>query len=178
MTDPRSSPPGAPLGPGTPPRSGVRPAVAEDAPGVAEAIGLLLGELGGEGPDAGELEEATRALIADPEAGIVLVYESGEEIVGVLAASWQQAIHVPGRYATIQDLWVLPAWRSRAIGHDLVEALCEQAGERGIGRIEVGLPKEDFARIEATESFYAANGFVHLGPRMRRLLDDGGPGRG
>jgi GNAT superfamily N-acetyltransferase len=172
MTDLGPSAPGAPSRPGTAPRSGVREAVAADAPAVAAAIGQLLAELGGEAPPEAELDAATRELIADPGVGTVLVYESGEEIVGVLAASWQHAIHVPGRYATIQDLWVLPAWRSRAIGHDLLDALCELAAERGVGRIEVGLPKEDFPRIGATEAFYRANGFSHLGPRMRRLLDE------
>lgn len=150
----------------------VRAAAAEDTPAVAEAIEQLLVELGGERPPTAELEAATRKLIADPAAGAVLVAKIGGEVIGVLAASWQHAIHVPGRYATIQDLWVLPAWRSKAIGHDLVEALCRVAGEQGVGRIEVGLPKETFERIGATEVFYRTNGFEHLGPRMRRLIDD------
>ena len=38
--------------------------------------------------------------------GALIVAEAGAEIVGVLSASWQRALHVPGRYATIQDLWV------------------------------------------------------------------------
>jgi GNAT superfamily N-acetyltransferase len=148
----------------------VREAAAEDAAAVAEAIEQLLVELGGERPPTAALEAAARTLIADPAAGAVLVAKVGGEVVGVLAASWQQAIHVPGRYATIQDLWVLPAWRSRAIGHDLVEALRRLARAQGIGRIEVGLPKETFERIGATEAFYRVNGFEHLGPRMRQLV--------
>jgi GNAT superfamily N-acetyltransferase len=172
MSEPSPSAPGALSRTGAAPHSGVRSAVAEDAPAVAEAVGLLLAELGGEGPGSAELQAASRELIDDPDGGAVLVYEAGDEIVGVLAASWQQAIHVPGRYATIQDLWVLPAWRSRAIGHDLIDALCDLARERGVDRLEVGLPQESFGRIGATESFYRANGFCHLGPRMRRLLDE------
>ncbi len=39
-----------------------------------------------------------------------------------------------------------------------------------MARIEVGLPRETFAAIGATEAFYRVNGFEHLGPRMRRLL--------
>ncbi len=88
----------------------------------------------------------------------------------MLAASWQHALHVPGRYGTVQDLWVDPAWRSRAIGRDLLEALFALAREQGIPRIEVGLPQDSFAAIEATRSFYLANGFAPLGPRMRWLL--------
>jgi GNAT superfamily N-acetyltransferase len=148
----------------------VRVAAVRDAPAVARAIEQLLVELGGERPSAAELEAAARELIADPDAGAVLVAVAGGEVVGVLAASWQQAIHVPGRYATIQDLWVLPAWRSKAIGSDLVEGLRRLAREQRVSRIEVGLPRESFERIGATEAFYRVNGFEHLGPRMRQLV--------
>ncbi len=150
----------------------VRLAGEADAAAAAAAIGGLLVELSGGGPAAGELEQATMELVRDGGLGALLVAEAGGEdgIVGVLAASWQHAIHVPGRYGTIQDLWVHPDWRSKAIGHDLIEAFCELAREVGAKRIEVGLPREDFERIAATEAFYRANGFEHLGPRMRRKL--------
>ena len=100
----------------------------------------------------------------------MLVAESEGTLVGVLAVSWQVAIHVPGSYALIQDLWVQRAWRSRAIGGALLEALVGLARERGLDRIEVGLPRDGFAAIAATERFYRANGFVALGQRMRMTL--------
>jgi branched-chain amino acid aminotransferase len=154
------------------PKCEVRAATEADAPAVAAAIGELLVELSGGGPPAEDLETATAELVRDQGMGALLVAEAGGEdgIVGVLAASWQHAVHVPGRYGTIQDLWVHPDWRSRAVGHELVEAFCEVARGEGAKRIEVGLPREDFARIGATTAFYRANGFEHLGPRMRRKL--------
>jgi branched-chain amino acid aminotransferase len=150
----------------------VRLAVEDDAPGVAAGLAQLLVELSGGGPPIAELERASRELARDRGMGALLVADGGGEdgIVGVLAASWQHAIHVPGRYGTIQDLWVHPDWRSRAIGHELMEAFCKLAREEGAARIEVGLPRESFERIGATEAFYRANGFEHLGPRMRRKL--------
>jgi GNAT superfamily N-acetyltransferase len=150
----------------------VREASGDDVPAVAAAVAELLVELSGGGPAMAELEQATRELAGDRGSGALLVAEAGGEggIVGVLAASWQHAIHVPGRYATIQDLWVDPKWRSRAVGSDLVDAFCELAREEGAARIEVGLPRESFARIAATEAFYRNNGFEQLGPRMRRRL--------
>lgn len=150
----------------------VREATAEDAAPVAVAVADLLVELSGGGPPLVELERAAADLARDREMGALLVAEAGGEdgVVGVLAASWQHAIHVPGRYGTIQDLWVHPRWRSRAIGRDLVDAFVEVARQMGASRIEVGLPRETFERIEATEAFYRANGFEHLGPRMRRKL--------
>jgi branched-chain amino acid aminotransferase len=155
-----------------PPR--VRAATSDDVAGIADGIERLLVELGGERPDRRELEEAARALVDDPSLGALLVAESDEGgIVGVCATSWQHAVHVPGRYGTLQDLWVDPEWRSQAVGRALLEALFARAREEGLPRIEVGLPQDSFAAIEATRSFYLANGFRPLGPRMRWLTENG-----
>jgi para-aminobenzoate synthetase len=152
----------------------VRAARSDDVAGIADGIERLLVELGGERPDRGELEAATRDLIEDPRLGSLIVAEvDAGRIVGVCATSWQHAVHVPGRYGTLQDLWVDPEWRSRAVGRTLLEALFEQARAEGLPRIEVGLPQDSFAAIDATRSFYLANGFRPLGPRMRWLTDGG-----
>lgn len=148
----------------------VRAATADDAPAVASAVEALLTELGGERPSSSDLQEAARRLAGDPSSGALLVAEDEGAIVGVLAASWQYAIHVPGRYGTIQDLWVHPEWRSRALGRELILALVRRAAEAGVPRLEVGLPQEGFAQLAATERFYRENDFTPLGPRMRRLL--------
>jgi len=137
---------------------------------VAAAVEALLIELGGERPSTGALQAGARTLAEDPRAGALLVAECEGTVVGVLAASWQYAIHVPGRYGTIQDLWVHPEWRSRALGRELILALVREAAELGVPRLEVGLPQETFAQLGATERFYRENGFTPLGPRMRRLL--------
>lgn len=149
----------------------VREAEAADVEAVASAVESLLLELVGRRPERSELETEVRALLDDSEGGSVLIAEADGDVVGVLSASWQRAIHVPGIYATIQDLWVDEAWRSRGVGAELVEAIASQARARGVSRLEVGLPRETFAAIASTESFYRRNGFEHLGPRMRRLLD-------
>ena len=154
-------------------QSTVREASADDVEGVATAVASLLTELGGRMPARAEMEAEVQALLDDPQGGSVLIAEADGEIVGVLTASWQRAIHVPGVYATVQDLWVDEAWRSRGVGAELVEAIASQARARGVSRLEVGLPRETFAAIASTESFYRRNGFEHLGPRMRRLLADG-----
>jgi GNAT superfamily N-acetyltransferase len=150
----------------------IREGSTGDVEGVAAAVASLLAELGGRAPSRAEMEAEVQALLDDPQGGSVLIAEADGEIVGVLTASWQRAIHVPGVYATIQDLWVDEGWRSRGVGAELVEAIASQARTRGVSRLEVGLPRETFAAIASTESFYKRSGFEHLGPRMRRLLAD------
>jgi GNAT superfamily N-acetyltransferase len=148
----------------------VRRAASEDVAGVVVAVQELLLELGATPPPASVLQDVACQLIDDRDAGVILVARVRSDVVGVLTASWQLAMHVPGRYALIQDLWVHRAWRSRAIGADLITALVDLAREQGVARIEVGLPRESFAGIDATARFYREQGFDTLGPRMRRVL--------
>jgi GNAT superfamily N-acetyltransferase len=155
-----------------PPAWEICPAQVADVEAVAGGVRELLVELGGTPPALREMIEAARALIEDPAAGVVLVAraQAGEELGGLLAASWQTAIHVPGRYALIQDLWVRADARSQGLGAELLDALFVLAREHGMARVEVGLPRESFAHFAATEGFYLANEFTHNGPRMRRAL--------
>jgi GNAT superfamily N-acetyltransferase len=148
----------------------VRRATNRDVTTVAAAVGELLRELGGAPPSLPAMEAAVRLLLDDPRAGALFVAEGDGAIVGLLGASWQSAIHVPGRYALIQDLWVHPSWRGGGVGAGLLAALFAFASERGLARVEVGLPGERFAGLAATEAFYLANGFTALGARMRRGL--------
>lgn len=142
----------------------------EDLAGIAAGVRELVVELGGDPPGAPAMQAATRALLEDRQAGAILVAEAEGALVGVLAASWQMAIHVPGRYGLIQDLWVDRSWRANTIGHDLLAALFELARGQGIACVEVGLPRKRFAGLRATEAFYRGNGFTPLGSRMRRIL--------
>jgi GNAT superfamily N-acetyltransferase len=148
----------------------IRPARREDLDAIVAGVRELLMELGGDPPPASAMRTATRSLLEEPGAGAILVADAHGEIVGVLAASWQTAIHIPGCYGLIQDLWVRASWRARSIGRDLLMALFELAREQSVARVEVGLPRESFAALRATEAFYLTNGFTALGPRMRFLL--------
>ena len=148
----------------------VRPARATDVPGVAAAVASLLEELGATPPAIEAIEGEARAHIEDPSLGIVLVAAAHRDLVGVLTASWARAIQVAGRLLTIEVLWTRREWRDRGVGAALVEALAAAAAAEGTGRVEVGLPRESFAALRATERFYLANGFERLGPRMRRSV--------
>lgn len=148
----------------------VRVAGESDAEALAAGVGQLLIELGAGSPPPDLLCASAARLLGDPDAGVALVAEAEGRLVGLLAASLQEAIHVPGRYAIVQDLWVEPAWRSQLVGAGLIEAFLGLASARGVKSVEVGLPKAGFRGLEATESFYRTNGFTLVGSRMRRRL--------
>src|SRR6185437_13949454 len=135
----------------------IREATHADVPAIAIAIRELLIELGAAPTLPAALEAPARALIDDGS-------------LGVLGVSWQVAVRIPGRYGLIQELWVHPSWRGRTIGGDLLVALFKLASRQQVARLEVGLPRERFAHLGATEAFYLNNGFTTIGTRMRRLL--------
>jgi len=145
----------------------VRPAAPDEAAPVAAAVAELLRELGAAPPAAPAMMAAARTLLDDPDAGTVLVAEADGVLVGVLAASWQIALHVPGRYGLVQDLWVHPEWRGREIGAALLQALQAEASALGIRRVEVGVPRDGFPGLEATRRFYERGGFAAVGARLR-----------
>jgi GNAT superfamily N-acetyltransferase len=164
----------------------VRPARAEDAAEVAAGVAALLAELGGTPPPRAAIQAEASAHISDPSLGIVLVATppadpavsshlsrtigANCELVGVLTASWARAVQVPGRMLTIEVLWTRRGWRDQGVGAGLVDALAAAAAAEGAGRVEVGLPRESFDSLRATERFYLANGFERLGPRMRKVF--------
>ena len=168
----------------------VRRARTEDVPAVAAAVVELLIELGGTPPSRAAIEAEASAHVADPSLGIVLVAVPNEvrsqfsavsaencertvgegELVGVLTASWARAVQIAGRMLTIEVLWTRHDLRGEGVGAALVEALAAQAAAEGVERVEVGLPREGFAALPATERFYLTNGFERIGPRMRRSV--------
>jgi ribosomal protein S18 acetylase RimI-like enzyme len=161
----------------------IREATPADVAAVANAVSGLLVELGGKPAPLPDLEAATRVVVENPATGILLVAVADEHegqatpgapaggaLIGVLGVSFQHAIRIPGRYGSIQELWVHPAWRGRAVGGDLIVALFSRARNREIYRLEVGLPSDQFPHLAATEAFYLNNGFTTIGLRMRRLL--------
>jgi GNAT superfamily N-acetyltransferase len=150
----------------------IRPARTDDVPAVAAAVAALVEELGGTPPAREAIAAEARAHIEDPGLGIVLVAAPGEggDPIGVLTASWARAVQVAGRLLTIEVLWTRREQRDEGVGAALVEALAVAAAAEGAERVEVGLPRESFPALRATERFYLANGFERLGPRMRRAV--------
>lgn len=148
----------------------IREATHADVGAIVAGVNQLLEELGGKPGDMAAQEQTAHLLVDNAEAGLLLIAENLKEVVGVLGVSWQVAIRIPGSYGLIQELWVHPAFRGMTIGGDLVVALFDIAREKGIRRLEVGLPSERFPHLGATEAFYINNGFTTIGTRMRRLL--------
>ena len=146
------------------------------------AVEALLVELGGGDRRGRRSRPRSARCSAIARVGSLLVAEDDGAIVGVLGRQLGSGRSTsPGRYATIQDLWVdprvaQPRGRRRA-GRGARRA---GAGAQGVARIEVGLPREGFAAL-ADRGVLPRPASSASAPRMRRRLPDeravGGDGR-
>lgn len=68
----------------------------------------------------------------------------------------------------IDEMYVLPEYRSQNAGGLLVEKAKEIGKERGWKRIDVTAPTEE--RWKRTVSFYEKCGFVFTGPKLKYQL--------
>ena len=130
----------------------------------------LLVELGGSRPAPAAMEAEVRALARRPGARRRARRRGGRRARRRARRQLGRAIHVPGRYAVDPGPLGRPELAQPRRRRRPDRGARRAGPEQGVGRLEVGLPRESFAAIAPTEAFYLANGFEHLGPRMRRLL--------
>ena len=97
-----------------------------------------------------------------------VAFDSEDQAVGVITVSAVGAIYAAGVVGTIQELYVVPAWRSAGVGRELLARVVDLGRRSGWSRIEVGAPaNEQWAR---TINFYKASGFTEIGPRLQYRL--------
>jgi GNAT superfamily N-acetyltransferase len=136
-----------------------------------EATALLLerffSEEGFEPPSSGMLERL-REYTAAP-GRVVLIARSGKDVVGVATVAMGFSLE-HGRYAELEDLYVVPDLRRRGLGRRLVEAAAEWVAAHEGRSILVTITPEG-ERAHGLLGFYAHLGFTDDGRRIieRRL---------
>lgn len=116
-------------------------------------------EEGFEDAVAGVVENLHSVLARDDTA--VFLAFAGTTAVGAAACSTSFGLEV-GLYAELEDLYVLPAWRSKGVASKLVEAACDWARAKGCSDIEIVLTPH--AQGKATlKTWYRARGFQDTG---------------
>lgn len=105
------------------------------------------------------------------ETGIytVLLAMADDLPIGCATLCESHALYAGGAFGIVQEFYVLPAQRSRAVGRALLEQASREARLRGWTRLELCTPP--LPEFERTVAFYADNDFEITGGRkMRRLV--------
>ncbi|GAA0316502.1 GNAT family N-acetyltransferase [Streptomyces turgidiscabies] len=151
----------------------VRPARADDLPGlVASSTGLFAEDAGTRDPgvDANwprEHAAASFAAALDDPARLVLTAEHAGTVVGHLMGSLTEPTAMrPVKAATLMSVYVRPEHRGSGAGARLVEAFVRWAAEQGAEHAEVNA----YAANTAAIRFYERGGFAPQSVKLRRRL--------
>ena len=152
----------------------IEKAGADDSASLAVMVGELLGEIMNATGDRAfnfNLEETTARFREFIERGryFVLVARGAAGFeCGFVALYESYALYAEGAFGTIPELYVRPEYRSRGIGHLLVEGAKAHGKERGWTRLEVTTPP--LPQFDRTLAFYEREGFGVSGGRKLRIL--------
>lgn len=146
----------------------IRMATADDAQAVAGLLGTLFAELSPEASvDERRLLDTVKGVMAMPSVSAVLA-ERGGRAVGLAMLNECAAVYAGGTFGEITELVVLPQARSRGIAAQILGWCADLGRTRGWTRIEVGAPEQP--AWGRTLAFYRREGFVEVGPRLKRQL--------
>jgi GNAT superfamily N-acetyltransferase len=137
----------------------VRIAESRDAGAVADLVGQLMAFVGAPVAERAGVALAdallAETLIADIGAATIIVAEDAGEIVGVCTLTYQTTLRMRGRYAILQEMFVVPAHRSAGLGSRIVQRALAEAQAHGCRSVELGTPGDG----DRQAAFYGRLGF-------------------
>ncbi len=133
---------------------------------VAEMLANLFEEVG-HTLTAPQIAKIFAETDEDPLHSTLLAFNEDDEAVGILTIVESLALYAGGRIGVINELYVVPPYRSEGVGKILLDAAKELAESRGWMRLEVTTPGDQYA---ATLRFYEREGFFKVGPRYKYEL--------
>lgn len=125
---------------------------------------------------AGLFEDVEHTLSFEEIAGIFadidasdhhstfLALNEDEDAVGIITVAESLSISAGGKYGVINELYVVPDYRSEGVGKMLLDFAKSIGEQRDWTRIEVTTPGDEF---DKTLRFYEREGFMKIGPRYK-----------
>ena len=151
----------------------IKPATPDDAPVLAALVGALLQEIMdtlGSAEFHFSLDEATtRAedFLERKRYFAFIAWEDGQA-VGLVCLYESHALYAEGDFGTISEFYVCPSYRSRGIGHLLLDEARKLGASKGWKRLEVTTPP--LPLFQRTLAFYEKHGFAVAGGRKLKSL--------
>ena len=140
----------------------IRRATAADTDELAGIVTRFFAEEGFPGEPA-ELWDRAGRFLSEPANAAFLASENGE-VVGVATVTTTFGFEV-GRYAELEDLYVVPAHRSSGVASGLIEAAVAWCRSRECSIVEVVVTPDGDLRHDLT-GWYLRRGFSDGGRRI------------
>ncbi|MFZ4543998.1 MAG: GNAT family N-acetyltransferase [Saprospiraceae bacterium] len=134
-----------------------------DISDVSEMIARLFEEVG-HTPDAEDIASVYTEIEEDDRHSTLLAYDDDEDLVGLITLTETLSLYACGLIGVINELYVVPEYRSEGLGKILLDKCKELGEEKGWKRLEVTTPGDEY---EKTLRFYEREGFYKIGPRYK-----------
>jgi GNAT superfamily N-acetyltransferase len=120
-------------------------------------------EIGHEIPGKVDLMASVRAF---HEEETICIAECNAVIVGLICIGEFASVYAGGRFGILNELYVISAFRSKGIGHLLMQFAGDLCHKKGWVRLEVSTPEEsEWKRIV---EFYIREGFIRTGVKLKK----------
>ena len=152
-------------GPGVAPDLTIRRATKADIPAIADLF-LRTKKLNNEfdplfavvGDARSKAENYASDTIGSKER-LLMVAATGEKVVGVLRAEMRQRLfYEPSREGFVTDFYILPAFRRKALGNEILQKASAELRRMGAQIIVAEVPSQN----EIAVRFYTKRGFRSL----------------
>ena len=101
--------------------------------------------------------------------GEIIVAVVSNKIIGFITYIVNTAIYAKGNLGVVNELYILPEFRSKKVGQKLLEYVVSIARKEDWKRIELDTPRPDVS--EKALNFYMNEGFVTSGFRMKKVIN-------
>lgn len=99
----------------------------------------------------------------------VLAAIDDDRVVGFAALCQSHSLYAQGAFGIVQECYVLPEYRCKGVGRQLLDACVRFAGDNGWRRLELCTPP--LPEFERSVDFYRENGFkITGGYKMKREI--------
>lgn len=104
------------------------------------------------------------------EKGIIIVASeiNSNKIIGFICVIESNALYARGNFGVINELYIIPEFRSRKVGQKLIDFSIEVAKKKNWSRLELDTP--EIEKAERTIQFYIKEGFTPIGLRMKKNI--------
>jgi len=145
-----------------------REAIAADIPTMIRLLGHLFAQEAEFMPDEAAQRRGLEMILADPDAGSLLVAEEAGQVIGMVSLLYTVSTALGARVALLEDMAVAPEARNGGFGSVLLDAAIARARADGCRRITL---LTDGANTEA-QRFYERAGFSASEMLPMRLMLD------
>jgi GNAT superfamily N-acetyltransferase len=140
-------------------------AAREDLPRLVELLGMLFSQEAELTPDDAKQARALEKILSDPSVGRIYVARDAEQVVATATLLYTISTAEGGLAASFEDLIVLPGYRGRGIGAELLAFVVGEARKQGVLRLTL---LTDMGN-ERAQALYRKLGFVDSTMRPMRL---------